>query len=294
MLGVRLLLGVPLFFAMVAVIYFDTKLGTGWGLAAIQAIFCAWAVGEFYRLVRVLGHKPLTLYGIISCAALYIIQEISAVYPPLAGAPGYDWMFFAIFVVVAFLIQLFFRGSKGALVNVSATVFGVVYFWGLLSFMGRMRHLELLHGWEYDGMEFVIVFFCGSKVCDIFGLLVGKRFGYHKLWPSISPNKSWEGFIGGILASVGFIALVMITNPASALASVGFLKVLPLGIVLACLGLIGDLVESSFKREAQLKDTGDSLPGYGGMMDLLDSLVLNAPVMYIYLIYICGAKPAVI
>lgn len=293
MLGMRLILGVPLFFLMVGFIWLDAKAGSAWALTIFQAVFCSWAVGEYYRLSRVQGHKPFTLLGIISCFILYFVQQLATIYPPIAGIPGYDWILFAVFIVLTLLFQPIFRGTEKALGNIATTIFGVSYFWVLLSFLGRMRYLEIRHGWEYDGLEFIVIFFCGSKICDIAGLLVGKKFGKTKLWPAISPKKSWEGFIGGMVASVGLIAVVILFHPDSAMAEIGWAKALPLGIVLSSLGLMGDLVESSMKREAQFKDAGNSLPGYGGVMDLLDSLLLNAPVTYLYLIFICGAKPAV-
>ena len=293
MLGMRLLLGVPLFFLMIGFIWLDARNGSAWALTIFQGAFCSWAVAEYYRLARVQGHKPFTILGITACFCLYIVQQLATIYPPKPGIIGYDWILFGIFVVITLLYQPIFHCTEKALGNIATTIFGVTYFWLLLSFLERIRYLEIRHGWEYDGLEFVFIFFCGSKICDIFGLLVGKRFGYHKLWPSISPKKSWEGFIGGMLASIGLIAIVILFHPDSAIATIGWLRILPLGIILACLGLMGDLVESSLKREAQMKDAGNTLPGYGGIMDLLDSLILNAPVTYIYLVFVCGVKPAV-
>ena len=293
MLGMRLILGVPLFFLMIGFIWLDARNGSAWALTLFQAVFCSWAVAEYYRLARVQGHKPFTILGVTACFCLYIAQQLSTIYPPEPGIIGYDWILFSIFIITTLLYQPIFHCTEKSLGNIATTIFGVTYFWLLLSFLERIRYLEIRHGWEYDGLEFVFIFFCGSKICDIFGLLVGKRFGYHKLWPSISPKKSWEGFIGGMLASIGLIAIVILFHPDSAIATIGWIRILPLGIILACMGLMGDLVESSLKREAQMKDAGNTLPGYGGIMDLLDSLILNAPVTYIYLIFICGAKPAV-
>ncbi len=292
MLGMRLILGVPLFFLMIGFVWLDARIGSAWALTLFQAFFCSWAVAEYYRLARIQGHRPFTILGIVSCFLLYIVQQLNTIHPPAADIIGYDWILYAVFIIAAMLYQPVFRCTDKALGNIATTIFGVTYFWTLLSFLGRMRYLEVKHGWEYDGLEFVFIFFCGSKICDIFGLLVGKRFGYHKLWPSISPKKSWEGFIGGMLASIGLIAIVILFHPDSAIAAIGWARMLPLGVLLACLGLMGDLVESAFKREAQMKDAGNSLPGYGGIMDLLDSLILNAPVTYIYLVAIGGARPA--
>lgn len=293
MLGLRLAFGVPMFFLMVGVFWADARYGTGWGLAFLQALFGGLALREFYRLCRSQGWKPFTYLGIIACALLYFAQELTVVHPPFPGMAGYDVILFALFCAAVLLWQLIGYGSAGALGNTCSTIGGVAIFWMILSFMGRMRHLEIAHGWEYDGLEFVFVYFTGSKICDIAGLLVGKRYGYHKLWPSISPKKSWEGFIGGILASVALIAFVIWAHPYGAFASAGYALCLPLGVVLGVLGLLGDLVESAYKREGQLKDAGASMPGYGGVMDMLDSLVINAPVMYVYLVFVIGARPAV-
>ena len=113
---------------------------------------------------------------------------------------------------------------------------------------------------------------------DVGAYFIGKKFGKRKLIPKVSPNKTWEGFIGGILLAAGF----------SALASLAFfpelaLKIsIPLGVLMALVGVGGDLTESAMKRGAGAKDAASVLPGHGGLLDRLDSLLLNAPIFYYF------------
>ncbi len=113
--------------------------------------------------------------------------------------------------------------------------------------------------------------------CDTGAYYVGHRWGRHKLWPAVSPGKTIEGAIGGLLSSV-VVSLVVGTLLPIDVATVGFL--LALGFVLALVGQVGDLMESMLKRVSQVKDAGGILPGHGGLLDRLDSLIFAFPVVY--------------
>ncbi|MBN1256515.1 MAG: phosphatidate cytidylyltransferase, partial [Planctomycetes bacterium] len=170
---------------------------------------------------------------------------------------------------------------------------GLVYVWFLPSFLAKMRHLGFpgAHGWRLDGVEFIIVTVFVAKICDVGGLFVGKRYGRHKLCPHISPNKTWEGFGGGILASVGLAVYMSYTAPESVLGVMGLLPVIIFGVLMAVSSLLGDLLESAMKRDSEMKDAGGSIPGYGGMLDVADSLMVSGPVAYFFFIFM-GARPA--
>lgn len=286
MLGLRLLLGVPLFFVMIGVLCFDAYYRVGWGLCAMLAIFAIFGVREFCRFAEVAGKKPFTKLAMIFVALLFIATELNL---RALTSLNLELLVFIIFISGVFLLQLFYHGNRQPFDNISATLLTLTYFWFFLSFLLRIRHLEVRHGWAYDGVELMFVFFTATKICDIAGLIIGKRFGYHKISPIISPKKSWEGFFGGMFAGVALLAIVIYLHPNSALAHFGYARVLPLGILLSIFGLFGDLCESAFKREAQMKDAGGALPGYGGAMDLLDSLTFNAPIAYYYFVYVGGA-----
>jgi phosphatidate cytidylyltransferase len=114
---------------------------------------------------------------------------------------------------------------------------------------------------------------------------VGSLIGRHKMIPRISPGKTWEGFAGAVFVSTA-ASLVFVHFFGAKMAGMNFLHATILGIVLSVTAVIGDLIESLFKREAGVKDSGSLFPGIGGILDLLDSLLFNAPIMYLYLRHI--------
>jgi phosphatidate cytidylyltransferase len=111
---------------------------------------------------------------------------------------------------------------------------------------------------------------------------VGSLIGRHKMIPRISPGKTWEGFAGAILAST-LASLAFNALAQDRLAGMNWLHAVVLGVLLSTSAVVGDLIESLFKREAGVKDSGRFFPGIGGILDLLDSILFNAPLMYLYL-----------
>jgi phosphatidate cytidylyltransferase len=188
------------------------------------------------------------------------------------------------------LLQLTRRTNDDALTAVAMTLWGVAYCAVLPGLTVHLRHLELSGGgWPMQGMEFAIVCIFVSKVSDVGALLTGSQWGRHKLIPRLSPGKTWEGAVGGLLFSIGLLQFMVWTNPAMALAQLGRPLLVLLSFLLAAGGLAGDLIESAFKRNSRMKDAGTGVPGFGGMLDLVDSLMVATPVMYIFLI-LCGAR----
>lgn len=116
-------------------------------------------------------------------------------------------------------------------------------------------------------------------ICDSAAFFLGTAFGKHKLFPRVSPNKSWEGAIAGFI----FAIITMITAKALLLNELTLIDSLIVGIIVGSIGQLGDLVESLFKRDAGVKDSSALIPGHGGILDRFDSLLLTAPAVYIYL-----------
>lgn len=116
---------------------------------------------------------------------------------------------------------------------------------------------------------------------DSFAYLVGKNFGKRKLYESVSPKKTIEGFIGGVVFTV--VAAVVISNYSDLFSRIHWII---LAVLVSTLGTLGDLIESRFKREAKIKDSGNIMPGHGGMMDRLDSLLFVAPFVYLYIYFL--------
>ena len=174
-----------------------------------------------------------------------------------------------VFVSLAVHLFLYAKQEK-VLPSLGATVFSLLYIPFLIS------HVLLLFRVP-SGRQWILLLLFVVFSCDTGAYYVGHRWGRHKLWPAVSPGKTIEGAIGGLLSSV-VVSLVVGTLLPIDVATVGFL--LALGFVLALVGQVGDLMESMLKRVSQVKDAGGILPGHGGLLDRLDSLIFAFPVVY--------------
>lgn len=177
--------------------------------------------------------------------------------------------------LVALLLHTLFRytGLEAPFELISRAGFGYLYI-SLCS-----AHLILIMALP-DGQAWLLLLTAITVASDSAAFYTGSLFGRHKLCPAISPNKTWEGFLGGLAGSFG--AALLIRNfflPAYCLQSICLIVLL-----LSCLGAAGDLSESVIKRAFGVKDSGSILPGHGGLLDRIDSLLLTAPVLY-YLLY---------
>ena len=233
---------------------------------------------EFYSLTEGMGFKPFRGLGLAFCvvmmAAPYYVTEFFTEGEEFAGlVPG----------ILALAAVLFSAGILSARDNTNrvetlvSSLLGLFYVPFMLHYLVR---LIMIYSEPSAGLALALWVVAVSKFCDVGALLTGLAFGRHKMAPNISPKKTWEGAIGGILVSAGLGAAIAyyaadyfpeMLNPVTA-ALIGTL----LGIVT----IISDLIESAIKRRANLKDTGKLIPGIGGALDLTDSLILTAPVAY--------------
>jgi phosphatidate cytidylyltransferase len=136
-----------------------------------------------------------------------------------------------------------------------------------------------------EGKYFLLYFVLVTKFSDMGAYVIGSLIGRTKMIPRISPGKTWEGFGGAILVSTG-ASLAFVHFFGAHMAGMNPFHAVILGIVLSGAAVVGDLIESLFKREAGVKDSGKLFPGIGGILDLLDSILFNAPIMYLYLRHI--------
>ena len=182
-----------------------------------------------------------------------------------------------LFVIGLCVRQFVSRSNTAGILAISTTIFGLMYVPWLLNFIQKINFFP-----GVDGKYYVLYFILVTKFSDMGAYLTGSLIGKHKMIPRISPGKTWEGFVGAIVvstaASLGFAHLfgehMAGMTPANAVI---------LGLILSMTAVVGDLIESLFKREAGVKDSGKFFPGIGGILDLLDSLLFNAPIMYLYL-----------
>ena len=236
----------------VPVVLYLVYLGDWWlfGLAAFAALI---ALHEFYVMARSL--RPLVLAGYAGALAALLGAEL--------GGP--EWMLggFMLTLLLAFLLYGIAETRQSATVTMSSTVLGVA--WIALG----LGHLLLLRDFPEHGRLAVFTVLLAVFADDTAAYLIGRLLGRHKLAPSLSPGKTWEGFAAGTLAAiaVAFFALYETVTFLSIRESIA------LGAAVALAGAAGDLFESALKRDLQVKDSGQLLGGHGGMLDRIDSLL---------------------
>ncbi|MDP1580422.1 MAG: phosphatidate cytidylyltransferase [Candidatus Didemnitutus sp.] len=239
---------------------------------------------EFFLMAEKLGFRPFRCmafgFSVLMIAAPYYLteyffngDEFVGLVPALLGL-----------AVVACAFRLLGeRDETNRIETLAATIVGLVYVPFMLHFLVR---LLLLFGEPTVGLMVCLWVVAVAKFCDVGALLSGLAFGKHKMSPQISPKKTWEGAVGGVLISMGVGAglawwagdyLPDNFTPLNAA-----LVALPLAIVT----IVSDLIESAMKRRADLKDTGAVIPGIGGAFDLTDSLILTAPVAYVIFLFL--------
>ncbi|MFZ1699233.1 MAG: phosphatidate cytidylyltransferase [Pyrinomonadaceae bacterium] len=247
---------------------------TVWLFVAIAAFALAAGLFEFYSLTKKLELKADAGIAYLGAAALFT----GFVFDAPAKAPDLILATLALFLIVVLVSQAlrFQKDFSKMLTGVGMTVFGVLYVEFLGGYLVAMRM-----GFENRpnlSSHLLAYFFLVIFASDIGAYFAGRALGKHKLAPTISPGKTVEGLVGGILAASG----------AAVLATFWFFPELPyqfsipLAVVLAIVGVLGDLAESAIKRGAGAKDAAAILPGHGGFLDRLDSLLFGAPILYYF------------
>ena len=246
-----------------------TYLG-GWYFFAIIILVSTVSLWEFYAIQRNKNIFPQRFIGII--AGILI----------LTGVQTDAWHLTGIFVLIIMMLILgteMFRTHKSVSINIGVTLLGIIYIpFFLAAFLYLRTHLDnLLPSVSQAGFKFIMMIFVSIWICDTFAYAFGRMLGKHKLFEKVSPNKTMEGGIAGIIGSLLVLGLVkqMDILPLSWMQTAG------IGILIGIVGQAGDLVESWFKRDAGVKDSSNLLPGHGGMLDRFDSIIFVSPAMLI-------------
>jgi phosphatidate cytidylyltransferase len=190
-----------------------------------------------------------------------------------------DFLRLIILVVIISVLAELFRNRQSAILNLGSSLFGIFYIGLFSSTLILLREFFINYN---TGGYLIISIFITIWICDSAAFFLGKSFGKHKLFPRVSPQKSWEGSVAGfIFAIISMYALKYILLDAFSDSDS-----IIVGVIIGSTGQIGDLVESLIKRDAGVKDSSGLIPGHGGIFDRFDSLMLSSPVIYLYLSYI--------
>lgn len=253
------------------------------------ALLSVLGVKEFYNAVKKQGGEPAEALGVLACV---IFQLAAWTHNGQRFAP-YLPALLLVLVITTLLAELGKRRPK-PIITIGTTLIGAVYAGWLLSY------LTLLHGMQPGTIrlnganvpllvppfanttpgEWLVIFVSACTwMSDTGALFVGKALGRHKLAPNISPGKTWEGSIGGVLTS-------LLTGAGLGIwLHLPLIHALGLATMCAVFGQIGDLCESALKRDLGIKDFSSVMPGHGGVLDRIDSLLFSAPLAYYYVLY---------
>ena len=233
----------------------------GWWLFALALVGGLFALHELYVMVRDL--RPLVLGGYLGFATTLLGLQVG----------GLEWMLGGLLATFVFAFVVYGLGGvrQSATTSFGVTLLGVAWVGAGIGCLILIRDIPEFGFWAVMAVLFTVF------AADTGAFFVGRTFGRHRMAPAISPNKSWEGFFGGVIAAVGMTFVILYRD------SDEFLSIpesLALGLVIALAAVLGDLFESAVKRDLEVKDSGRVLGGHGGVLDRLDSLLWAGPAAY--------------
>ncbi|MEP6945430.1 MAG: phosphatidate cytidylyltransferase [Acidobacteriota bacterium] len=247
---------------------------TVWLFVAIAGLALGAGLFEFYSLTKKLELKADAAIGYIGAAVLFV----GFVFDAPAKSPDILIASLAAIVILVLISQMFrFQADfSRMLTGIGVTLLGVLY----VAFLGGFL-ISVRVGFESSpnlSTHLLAYFFLIIFGSDSGAYFAGRAFGKHKLAPGISPGKTVEGLFGGLIAAAGFAALATFWF----FPELPYKWSIPLAMVLAAIGVLGDLCESAMKRGSKTKDAATILPGHGGLLDRLDSLLFGAPILYYF------------
>jgi phosphatidate cytidylyltransferase len=254
-----------------------------WSMAGLFLLITILGLHEFYKLSEKSGAQPQKWYGIIIGALIFIITFIQN---------GFSISLSGFLVIPFFFLPFFielYRKKENPFANIGWTLLGVLYvafpFVMLINtflpqgFLASPLKSDFFPSYGHPVYDYrpLLTIFVLIWISDTMAYVCGRLFGKHKLWERISPKKTWEGFIGGFIFTVvagGMIGNWILYNPHNYSQEIKWICV---AAVISVTGMLGDLVESLFKRSINVKDSGTILPGHGGILDRFDALLLATP-----------------
>ena len=260
--------------AVLLLVVVGAMLWSKWSAGALFAVIMLGGLVEFYRLCRKANAEPMCSVGIATSLAIFglaftVFLQWGTPATDTTGRIVLGALLYVMLIVPTTFVCELWRKSPTPIANLATTFMGIIY---VALPMAMVLFIPQLLVGEWSGLA-MLAFIGIIWVNDIFAYLVGVTLGKHRLCERISPKKSWEGFIGGIVAAMG-VALL-----AAHLLGENMYVWAGLGLVSALAAVAGDLIESMFKRAAGVKDSGAIMPGHGGIMDRFDSCIFVIPVL---------------
>jgi phosphatidate cytidylyltransferase len=252
----RVLIAVVLLPLVIGLVYLG-----GWWLFALALVGGLLALHELYVMAREL--RPLVLGGYLGFVTTLLGLQLG----------GVEWMLGGLLAtfVLAFVVYGLGGVRQSATMSFGITVLGVAWVGAGIGCLLLVRDIPEFGFWAVMAVLFTVF------AADTGAFFVGRTLGRHRMAPAISPNKSWEGFVGGVVAAIG-MAFVILYKDRDEFLTIP--ESLVLGLVIALAAVLGDLFESAVKRDLDVKDSGRVLGGHGGMLDRLDSLLWAGPAAY--------------
>jgi phosphatidate cytidylyltransferase len=290
----RLILGFTFIAVGAGLFYLDAQAGRPGSYVGAVALAVTWlCAGELLAMFRAKGLEPAPaafyagalLPVLFSCVPI-IFHKVT--YNYTMGAHGWLAVGLIAGLAVAFVSEMRrFDGSRPAMIDVAVTAFAVLYLGGC---MGALVQLRLVRAPNniggFIGLQPLLILIITVKLSDICQYAVGRTIGRHKLAPKLSPGKTWEGAVGGIALAGTIVSLTVLLQHFGwallTLRSVVLMLAFTGSVAIA--GLLGDLSESLLKRDAGVKDSSAWMPGFGGVLDMMDSLLLAAPMAYLWFV----------
>ena len=251
-----------------------------WSFGALLAVLLVGGMYEFYALAGKQGNAPQKVVGLVAGVVLFVlnfafVSDDIEILGDARQAFGCGLAFLLLLLPAMFICELYRSGENPAS-GIGTTIMGICYVALPLSLMCYIPIVgsDTWNPWIMVAYIFII------WANDVFAYLVGMSVGRHRLCERLSPKKSWEGFFGGIAGAVvmGIVAARMLDGNMWVWAG--------LALVAAVSGVLGDLVESMFKRAAGVKDSGRLIPGHGGVLDRFDAMLLSAPFVFVYMLFV--------
>jgi phosphatidate cytidylyltransferase len=227
---------------------------------------------EFFYLIQKKG-IPIYSYTGIAIGVLIPISTFMRFEP----TKGWELLFICLVLLMIFIMQFMRKDNTNAIVGISTTLFGVLYVSWFFSFLIKIRYL--LDGIE--GVKLLGFILLVTKCGDIGALLIGSKFGKNPLFPRVSPNKTIEGSLGSLAFSM--LAATLGKDLLPSILNFSAIQIVLMGAFFGAIGQLGDMSESLVKRDCNVKDSGKMLPGMGGALDVIDSVLFSAPAFYFFM-----------